>query len=752
MVLTTDRVDAVNRIFEEAEREERRVLFEYEVYRILQILGFDIPRYLIVQEGEPIRSDMLDSLGSKIVLKVISAEILHKQKIGGVCFLDHPTPDTVEARIRAMRSEVVSHFPADHPPAIRGYMMVEFIPYSQALGYETLIGFKHDPAFGSILTLSKGGDDAEFFAKYYDPVDLFIPPLDMDQTRLHLSTLKIRHKFNQIGHPEFLDYLATAVCKMSGLAYAYSPNRDKLPAYLIQSFEINPFVFTRDNRMVAIDGLAQFIPLKDSSIQHPPLNVNRLDGFFNPTGIAVIGVSSNPGQHSLGRDIANLLHDMKRTDLYLVNIKGGETTVGGQVYPLYRDINEIDHPVDLVVYTAPAIHTIDFFKNLNKESVKAVVLISGIPSNIHYQDFAGQLRESVGPGIRIIGPNCMGVFYAPGDHNPGVNTLFIEEKRLEVRYAPTSNTVLLTQSGALAVTEIDKLQNTRIFKAIVSFGNKYDVKITDLVDYFAHDPSIDVLSLYVEGFDPGEGRLFFELAGKITKPIIVYKSGRTEAGARAAASHTASMSGSYDVFKAACLQSGSILAENIEDHYDLVKIFALLAHRIPEGHRVAGVVNAGFESTVGADELKNLIQARLTPATIETLNRINRSGLVDTSTAFLDITPMADDRMYADYVEAILQDENVDCIFVAIVPHTVTLKTTPETCRDPDGLAGLLIQLSRRYAKPIVISVNAGKHYQAFVSLLEENGLPVYHDIRSAIKSLDGFVTHHLKSIIKSIG
>ena len=107
---------------------------------------------------------------------------------------------------------------------------------------------------------------------------------------------------------------------------------------------------------------------------------------------------------------------------------------------------------------------------------------------------------------------------------------------------------------------------------------------------------------------------------------------------------------------------------------------------------MAGVVNAGFESTVGADELGGLQQAHLGPAAVERLNAINRYGLVDTSSPFLDITPMADDRMYADYVEAILQDEGVDCVFVAIVPHAATLKTTPDTCRDPDGLAGLLVR------------------------------------------------------------
>ena len=449
-------------------------------------------------------------------------------------------------------------------------------------------------------------------------------------------------------------------------------------------------------------------------------------------------------KYSLGRDIARLLHDLGKKDLYFINARGGAINFEETEYLLYTSLGEIPRPLDLVVYAAPAQHTVEFIKDLPAPGPRSMILISGIPSNMKYADFTRQLDAVVPEGIRIIGPNCMGIFFAPDDCSKGVNTLFIEEKRLEVKYSDFSNCVLLTQSGALAVTAIDKLRNSRLFKCIASFGNKYDVKITDLMAYFAEDRATDVISLYIEGFDEGEGRQFFQLTGKIGKPVIAYKSGRTEAGAKAVASHTAAMSGDYDVFKAAFLQAGVVLAENIEDYYDYTKVFSLLAHKIPANNRIAGVVNAGFESTVGADELKNLRQARLSPQTIERLNGINRYGLVDTSSPFLDITPMADDRMYADFVGALLQDDNVDCVFVAVVPHSNMLKTIPENCHDQDGLANLLIEIGKKYNKPMVISVNAGRHYQDFVSIMEENGLPVFADIRSAIKSLDRFVSYYI--------
>jgi 3-hydroxypropionyl-CoA synthetase (ADP-forming) len=746
MQFTHSTIESINAILRTAHADGRSMLYEHEVYGILENAGLQVPRFEFVQCPSQVTGKLLEKFGRDLVVKIVSPQIAHKQKLGGVKKVSNTDPLFLQFVLSRMKEEVLSHFADDSKPDVQGFLLVEFLPHTQALGYEVLIGFKEDAAFGPVLTMSKGGDDAEFFAKYYDPANLFIPPLDYEQAFQLVNTLNIRHKFEQIGHPEYAEHMARATSVLSWLSWYYSFTSEQKPEFIITEMDVNPFVISSDNRFVAIDGYAKFVPAVNDAKKLPVVDTTNLDSFFHPHGIAVIGVSADVSKASLGRDISQLLHDLGRKDLYLVNAKGGTLTLGNHNYPLYKALDEIPGRVDLVVYAAPAQFTVDFLKSLREDGPKAIILISGVPQDIKYPEFERQLDAALPEGVRIIGPNCMGVFFAPETAGNGLNTLFINEERLELKYSDFSNTVLLTQSGALAVTAIDKLQKTRVFKSVVSFGNKYDVKISDLMAYFAEEESIDLISLYIEGLDAGEGRQFFQLAQKITKPIIAYKSGRTEAGAKAAASHTASMSGSYDVFRAACMQSGVILAEKIEDHYDFVKVFSLLAHRIPSGNRVAGVVNAGFESTVGADELKNLKQAQLSPASVEKLNKINKYGLVDTTSPFLDVTPMADDRMYADFVEAVLQDENVDCVFVAIVPHAVTLKTDPGTCRDEDGLANLLANLSKKYDKPMVVSVNAGRYYQDFVAIMEENGLPVYSDIRSAIKSLDTFVTYHTKT------
>lgn len=735
------RIDAILR---GACEDLRETLYEHEVYDILNHIGLATPRYAFIASPEQVDDAVLHPFNNDLMLKVVSPSIAHKQQLGGVKKVRHHDPLFIRFILDQMEKEVLSHFKAPDLPEIRGFLIVEYIPHTQALGYEVLFGFKEDPAFGPVLTLSKGGDDAEFFARYYDPANLSLAPLTLEEALEMVQALNIRHKFESIGRLEYLTYFAEAASKLSRLAYHYSFVAENRPEFIITALDVNPFVITSDHRFVAVDGFARFHPGRRETKIVPPVNTDRLEGFFNPRGIAVIGVSSDPEKHSLGRNIAHQIHDLGRKDLYLVNPKGGNLRIDGVDYPLYPSLREVPHPVDLAVYAAPARAAPEFLRTIENKVEKALILISGIPSEVDYAEYARQLDAATPEGLRVIGPNCMGVFYAPDAESQGLNTLFIEEKRLDLGYSSAGNTVLLTQSGAFSVTAIDKFQRSRLFKAIVSFGNKYDVKIPDLIAYFSKKPGIDLISLYIEGLDPGEGRGFFQLVRRLSLPIIVYKSGKTDAGARIAASHTASMSGSYDVFRAACRQAGVILAENIEDHYDAVKAFSLLSRKPPSGNRVAGVVNAGFESAVGADELAHLTPAQLSPETITALRGLDAGGLVDTRSSFLDITPMADDRMYGDFVRRVLWDENVDCLFVSVIPHTDALKTLPENCRDPDSLANRLVAIAGSSPKPIVVSVNAGRYYQDFVNILEENGLPVYADIRSAIRSLDRFTAFHL--------
>lgn len=741
MILKPHIVDGIDAIFKQALDDGRNVLHEHEVYSMLKFVGFETPDFVVVKKEKDVTEELIERFHGRMVVKVVSRDLVHKQKYGGVKIIETSDPLYVRYVIAAMREEINSHFD-DNRPRIDGFMLARHVSFKQGLGYEILFGAREDMSFGPVLMLSKGGDDAEFFAKYYDPANLYLSPLSREGVQASMQQIRIRHKYADMGRAYYMDMIADTLLKLSDLMQTYSFISPKKPKYHIKNIDINPVVFTTDDRFVVVDGYADFAPAQNEGAVERA-NAKGLSGFFRPDGIAIVGVSGQPEKYSMGRNIAQLMFNMGRRDVYLVNTKGGTTTIAGKEYPLYKSVSDIPANVGLYVYTAPAKYMLDFIPQV--EQGKCVILISGIPSDVNYFDFLKQLSGAKKPGVRIVGPNCMGVFHSPGAQGEGVDTLFIDAERMPIKWGERSNTALFSQSGALGITCLDNLHNYGLFRAIVSFGNRADVGIPELLAYFRQENSVDVIAMYIEGLTRGEGRQFFELAKSSGKPVLVFKSGRTEAGAKAAASHTAALSGSYEVFKAACDQAGVVLIEEIDGFYDAIRAFSLLWKKRVRGNRVAGVANAGFDSTAGADNLGFLQPAAYTDATIKKLNALNSHGLVNVPAPFLDVTPMTDDALFEQFLIALMEDENVDCVFTAIVPHIENLMTTDDVYDRPEAIASRIINVFNKYDKPMVVSVNAGQQFDKFVRFIEEAGVPVFKDIRSATRELDRLIKFRLE-------
>jgi 3-hydroxypropionyl-CoA synthetase (ADP-forming) len=742
MLLKPNVESDIDKIFKTALEDGRTVLYEHEVYKMLKYVGLETPDYVVVRDETEVGEELVKRFYGRIVVKVVSRDLIHKQKYGGVKVIETDDPLYVRYVISTMRNEVASHFEGDKKPRIDGFMLVEHISFKQGLGFEILFGAKEDPSFGPVLMLSKGGDDAEFFAKYYDPANLYLSPLTDEEAAASMNQIRIRHKYAQIGRPYYTDRIAETLLRISNLMQTYSFISPVKNRYLIKALDINPVVFTSDDRFIVVDGYAEFAEAVEG--EHiEQASAQGLAGFFKPDGIAIIGVSSQPEKYSMGRNIAQLMINMGREDVYFVNIKGGKTTFSGKEYPLYKSISDIPANVDLYVYTAPAKYMLDFIPQVKKG--KCVILISGIPSEVNYYEFSKMLNAAKNPGVRIVGPNCMGVFHSPGKKGGGVDTLFIDEERMPIKWGKRSNTALFSQSGAMGITCLDNLHNYGLFRAIVSFGNRADVGIPELMAYFQQQKEVDIIAIYMEGLTKGEGRQFFDFAKSSEKPVIVFKSGRTEAGAKAAASHTAALSGSYEVFKAACGQAGVVLIEEIDDFYETIRAFSLLWNKRVRGKRVAGVVNAGFDSTAGADNLEFLEPAKYTETTIEKLTALNTHGLANVPAPFLDVTPMTDDALFEQFLIALMEDKNVDCVFTAIIPHIENLMTTDDVCENPEAIAMRIINVFNKYDKPMVVSVNAGQQFNKFVRIMEEAGVPVFKDIRSATRELERFVRYRME-------
>jgi acyl-CoA synthetase (NDP forming) len=311
-----------------------------------------------------------------------------------------------------------------------------------------------------------------------------------------------------------------------------------------------------------------------------------------------------------------------------------------------------------------------------------------------------------------------------------------------------SRLAIISQSGAFAVSKASKLSKVNP-KYSVTLGNQMDLTVGDYLTYLKDDGGIDVFAVYVEGFRPLDGLRFLEAARAITKQgrtVILYRAGRTPAGAQASASHTASIAGDYAVMRALCAHAGVVVAESLDEFEDLVVLFSALGRRTVSGWRLAAVSNAGFECVAIADSLGRFTLPPFSADAARTLEAIFVRSRIDKVVDIhnpIDLTPMTGDEAYADTVRALLDDEHFDAVVVGVVPLTAALNTLPpgvghrEDLAGPDGIVARLAALKRNAGKPWVAVVDAGPIYDPMVRALEAAGIPTFRTADRALRLLN---------------
>jgi acyl-CoA synthetase (NDP forming) len=736
-------VRTVEGILQRAAAEGRRQLFEYEVYEILAELEMRTPTYIIARDERDITHSTLAVFSSpRIVLKVISSEIAHKQKAGGIRVV-YKDLDFVKYAVRELRSAF-----AEAGTAVEGVLLVQHVEYSKDLGNEILLGFRESLAFGPVISFSKGGSDAEHFASHFSPPNLILPPLDRQWAEALMASTHISAKYESEGHGEYISKIVDAEVKFSTLASSFSNFFSSPSRFVLTEFEINPLVFDHNGDLIAIDGYATF----DKKAEDPPdLRIQAketLRPLFEPTGVAVVGISSSDNSKA-GNIIVKNLIDLERNDVYGVNIKGGRVTISGKPLALFKSVTKIPDPVDLAIITVPAEASLAVVEDCARKGVKAILLIpGGFSETRKNRDLEERILSVARQNhIRVMGPNCLGVVYAGEGEHPGLNTFFIPEEKFKVNLEQEKNVAILTQSGAAGIMEIYNLRSAISPKVIVSYGNQLDIDPADLVQYFEEDPVVDVMGLYIEGFNPAAGRKFFDITSGCRKPIVVYKAGRTEAGQMATRSHTASIAGEYEVAKAAMKQAGLVVAESMIDHGDLVKTFALLHDFRVAGNRVAVIANAGYEKTYAADNLGDLSLAQLDEPTVEKLRSIIPPYV--NAEPLLDLTAMVSDEQFERCIDIMLSSAAVDALCISIVPQAQLLHTTDEEIEHYEkNIAARIVEIVHEHNKPTVVSVNvvsgADAVYNRFGQVIDSGGVPTYLTAERAMTCLNAFIRYHL--------
>jgi len=442
-----------------------------------------------------------------------------------------------------------------------------------------------------------------------------------------------------------------------------------------------------------------------------------LDPILRPRSVAVVGASRQP--NTIGWQIVdNLLRYGFQGSVYPINPKAEFI----HSIPAYPTVSAVGRPVDLAIITVPKEHVLPAVQDCVAAGVRGLVVISAGFKEVGAAGLARErdLIEALkGTGIRLVGPNCMGVLNTAADVQ--MNATFAS------RMPPPGPVAFMSQSGAMGLSVLDYAASYGIgFSSFVSAGNKADVSGNDLLEYWEHDPSTTTVLMYLENFgNPGR---FVELARRISrrKPICVVKSGRTGAGQRAAASHTGALAGTELATEAVMAQSGVIRAQTVEELFDLAMAFS--NQPLPQGNRVAIVTNAGGPGIIIADtcEANGLTVTALAPETEQTL----RSRLPEEASVRnpVDMIATATPESYEFALDCVLNDPNVDAAFAAFVP--------PLNVQTRDVAEAIVRVNARHPEKPLLAVLMGREGLPAGLEQLHDASVPGYIFPESAARAL----------------
>jgi acetyltransferase len=445
--------------------------------------------------------------------------------------------------------------------------------------------------------------------------------------------------------------------------------------------------------------------------------MRSLDPILRPRSIAVIGASRR--ENSIGWQIMdNLLNHGFEGPIYPVNPKADAV----HSVPAYPSIKDVPVPVDLAIIVVPKQHVLRVVRESVEAGTKGFVVISAGFREVEGEgsEREHELLELVrAKGLRMVGPNCMGVL----NTEPGIS--------MNATFAPATpppgRVAFMSQSGAMGLSILDYAETLGIgISMFVSAGNKADVSGNDLLEYWRDDPGIRLILLYIESF--GNPAKFVEIAQDITrtKPICVVKSGRSAAGARAAASHTGALAQTDLATDAILRQAGVIRAQSVEELFDYAAAFS--NQPLPEGKRVAIVTNAGGPGIILADacEAAGLEVATLLPETEARL----REGLPEEASVRnpVDMIASAGAKSYEHALNCVLGDTNVDAAIASFVPplgiHT-------------EDIAKALVRTNAAHPDKTLLAVLMGQEgLPAGLATLHAADIPAYLFPESAARSL----------------
>jgi 3-hydroxypropionyl-CoA synthetase (ADP-forming) len=682
----------IQKLFDDIYSNKEKVITEELAKQVLSEYSVKVPKYALVKSAEEAEIEA-GKVGFPLVAKIVSPEILHKTDVGGVKVGLQNQADVKNA-FNDMYGRLSKQY-----NTVKGVLLEKM---AVAGGVELIVGLQNDPQFGPVIMAGIGG----IYTEVFRDVSFRVLPITKEDAISMIDDLKgnkILKGFRGMP-PVNLNMLAEALVNIGKFG-------TEMASYY-ESIDFNPIIFY-ENEYVVVDAkilLREKPDLEVISKAQPESEF--LDLFFNAKSVALIGASPEPGK--VGNSVLESLakHEYMGK-VYPVNAKGYSEIMGLKAY---KSLDEIPDRVDVVVVTVDLKFVPDLLRSAAKKGIHNFVIISGGGKELGGEraTIEGQIRElSKQLKIRIIGPNCIGMFN-------GENRLDCAFQGHARMIRPRKGDVaFLSQSGTVGIAFMESSDTFGMSK-MISYGNRSDVDEADMIWYLSEDPQTRVIGLYVEGL--GDGRKFMNTAKRVIKerdkPVVVFKNGRSARGAKQAASHTGSLGGSYAVVKGALDQAGIISVDSYEELTAALK--ALTWQPVPSGGRVAMVTNGAGPIIAAIDHFERLdLQlAELSEETKKLLKDHYPSTYVIGNPCDITGSANADDYRFA--IQSFMDDPNIDIIMPWFVFQDDPLE---------ESIVNVLASFQKQKKKPILLGAMGGPFTEKISEQIEDTNVPVYHSV-----------------------
>jgi acyl-CoA synthetase (NDP forming) len=626
-----------------------------------------------------------DELGYPVVLKALSSQIIHKTDVD-VVFLEVIDRDAV----RKTYSQIIKNTEQAGIENIAGIL----VQTMAKTGFELFIGAKQDPSFGPVTMVGHGGRFVELFADAAPGIGI----LEREDVLIMLSKTMAGRILDGFRGPR-LD-------KGSVIDLTLRVSRLMAEHPEIHELDLNPVIVHEQGVSVVDSHLIQGDPIIYP--RHTDLSkeqMKSLNSIFNPGSVAIVGASRSGTMGGI------ILKNCKRIKkIFPINPR--LKTVQGM--RCYRSLSDLPEVPDVGVFAINSEATVSHFEEFCQMGGKGAIIFSDGFAEMGRHDLEDRLvRISREHNVVYIGPNCMGVI----DNYSGLNTLFIPEQRTGTITEP-NGIGFISQSGGVGLELLEMLEADNLdLGKWVSCGNASSVGVPEILAHMGEDPRIKVIAIYLEGL--ADGLKLMEIGKKVTrnKPVLVIKGG-VAGGAAATLSHTASLAGSHEAFKACCQQAGFYLIEELtEDPKILVNVLSILMRQLrAQGNRVAVVSVGGGAGILVADQVteEGMQLAEFAPETKDKLRTLMESDirtakpeniediLQGIGANPLDLRGNSDDDRLLEALRIIDSDRNTDIILAAIYLQVPFLS---------EFLPERLADLKNELTKPLIVSPRGFSEY-----------------------------------------